>query len=114
MTQLLPATTYLQRLQGYEDFVRQIMQEWQVPGAAIALITGTEVLFCQGFGKRDLERNLLVTPQTLFPIASCSKAFTAMTLAMLVDEGKLDWDTPVCHYLPFFKLADPFISERLT
>ncbi len=114
MTQIVPPAPYHQRLEGYDDFVRQIMQEWQVPGVAIAIVTDTDILFSQGFGKRDLERDLPVTEQTLFAIASCSKAFTAMDLAMLIDEGKLDWDKPVCHYLPSFKLADPVASERLT
>lgn len=114
MTQIVPTAPYHQRLEGYDDFVRQIMQEWQVPGVAIAIVTDTDILFSQSFGKRDLERDLPVTEQTLFAIASCSKAFTAMALAMLVDEGKLDWDKPVRHYLPSFQLADPVASERLT
>ncbi|HEY1352134.1 MAG TPA: serine hydrolase [Ktedonobacteraceae bacterium] len=114
MTQPVPASLYRERLHSYADFVHQIMQEWQVPGAAIAVVTDTEVLFSQGFGKRDVEQEVPVTEQTLFAIASCSKAFTAMGLAMLVDEGQLDWDTPVRHYFPSFKLFDSFASERLT
>jgi len=114
MTQIVPTAPYHQRLEGYDDFVRQIMQEWQVPGVAIAIVTDTDILFSQSFGKRDLERDLPVTEQTLFAIASCSKVFTTMALAMLVDEGKLAWDKPVRHYLPSFQLADPVASERLT
>ncbi len=101
-------------LQGFDDFVRTIMQAWNVQGLAIAIVKGDEVIFSQGFGKRDVAQSLDVTPQTLFPIASCTKAFTTTSMAMLADEGKLDWDTPVRTYLPTFKLYDIVATERLT
>src|SRR5579884_3599427 len=102
------------RLQGFEEFVGTIMQDWKVPGLAISIIKDGEIIFSNGFGKRDVDGGLEVTPQTLFPIASCSKAFTTTAMAMLADEGKLDWDTPVKHYLPTFKLYDSFVSEHMT
>jgi CubicO group peptidase (beta-lactamase class C family) len=73
-----------------------------------------EVILSQGFGKRDVAEGLEVTPQTLFPIGSATKAFTTMALGMLADEGKADWDTPVKTYLPTFKLYDSFATERMT
>ncbi len=103
-----------QVLQGFEDFVRARMQDWRVQGLAVAIVKDGAVIFSQGFGKRDGAQNLEVTPQTLFPIASCTKAFTTATLAILADEGKLDWDTPLRTYLPTFKLYDTVASERLT
>ncbi|HAT46203.1 MAG TPA: serine hydrolase [Ktedonobacter sp.] len=102
------------QLQGFADFVHSTMQNWKVPGLAIAVVKGSEVIFSQGFGERDVEGSLKVTPQTLFPIASCTKAFTTTAMAILADEGKLDWDTPVKNYLPSFKLYDPFASEHTT
>src|SRR5919199_580964 len=75
---------------------------------------GGAVIFCQGFGLRDVGRRLEVTPHTLFPIASCTKAFTTLGLAILVDEGKLDWDAPVRRYVPTFALHDPVATERMT
>ena len=101
-------------LQGFDDFVHTTMQSWNVQGLAVAVVKNGEVIFVQGFGKRNVAQNLDVTPQTLFPIASCTKAFTTTAMAMLVDEGKLDWDTPVRTYLPTFKLFDTVASERLT
>ena len=101
-------------LHGFDDFVRTTMQAWNIQGLAIAIVKNSEVVFSQGFGKRDVARDLDVTPQTLFPIASCTKAFTTTALAMLADEGKLDWDTPVRAYLPTFKLFDSVAAERLT
>jgi CubicO group peptidase (beta-lactamase class C family) len=104
----------LTQLQGFDDFVDSIMRDWKVPGLAISVVKDGEVIFSQGFGKRDVDGGLEVTPQTLFPIASCTKAFTTTSMAILADEGKLDWDTPVKHYLPTFKLYDLFASEHIT
>ena len=102
------------RLQGLDDFVHTVMQDWQGPGLALTVIKDNEVIYMQGFGERDRAQKLPVTPQTLFPIASCTKAFTTASLAILADRGKLDWDTPVRAYIPSFKLYDPVASERAT
>ncbi|HEY7414821.1 MAG TPA: serine hydrolase [Ktedonobacteraceae bacterium] len=102
------------RLQGLDNFVRTVMQEWQGPGLAVSVIKDNDVIYMQGFGERDKTQNLPVTPQTLFPIASCTKAFTTASLAILADQGKLDWDTPVRAYIPSFKLYDPVASEHAT
>src|SRR5579862_6023900 len=91
------------QLQGLADFVQTVMQDWQVPGVALAVIKNNEVIYAQGFGLRDKEQGLPVTPRTLFPIASCTKAFTTASLSFLADQGKLDWDTPVRAYMPGFK-----------
>ena len=102
------------QLQGLDDFVHRVMQDWSVPGVALAVIKDNDVIYAQGFGLRDKEPGLPVTPQTLFPIASCTKAFTTASLSILADQGKLDWDTPVRAYMPAFKLYDPVASERIT
>ncbi|EFH85791.1 serine hydrolase [Ktedonobacter racemifer] len=109
-----PASATGTDLQGYPEFVEVTMQEWKVPGVAVAIVKDDEIVFAQGFGKRDLAENLEVTPQTVFAIASCSKAFTTMALAILVDEGKLSWDEPVRNYFPALKLCDPTISRLVT
>ncbi|GHO59107.1 serine hydrolase [Ktedonobacter robiniae] len=109
-----PSTATTPRLEEFTTFVHQMLKEWQVQGTAIAIVRDGQVIFQQGFGKRDTKHDLDVTPQTLFPIASCSKAFTTAALAILADEGRLDWDTPIRTYIPTFRLADPFASERLT
>lgn len=97
-----------------EDLIAQEMERWHVPGAAVAIVQDGEVIFTQAFGSRDKAQSLPVTPDTLFAIASCSKAFTAMTVGMLVDEGKLAWNQPVRQYIPEFQLQDSFASERIT
>ena len=109
--QLPDATTQLREL---DDFVRTVMQDWKVPGLALTVIKDNEVIYAQGFGQRDKTHDLSVTTQTLFPIASCTKAFTTAAMSILADQGKLDWDTPVRAYIPSFKLYDPFATERVT
>ncbi|MBO0777821.1 MAG: beta-lactamase family protein, partial [Ktedonobacteraceae bacterium] len=111
MTQTPPVED---RLQGFEDFVQTTMQEWQLPGLAIAIVKDSAVILSQGFGKRNVAEDLDVTPETLFAIGSCTKAFTATALGMLIDEEKLNWDTPVRQHLPAFKLCDAVASEQAT
>ena len=96
------------------SFIQQTLDQWHVPGVAVAVIKDGQTILCDGFGSRNLAQNLPVTADTLFPIASCTKAFIATCLALLVDEGKLEWDKPVRHYLPAFKLHDPHATELMT
>jgi CubicO group peptidase (beta-lactamase class C family) len=102
------------QLKKFPEFVTKAMAEWKVPGMAIAIVKDGKVILSEGFGLRDVKNNLKVTPQTIFAIGSSSKAFTATTMGILADEGKLDWDKPVREYLPTFKLWDGFASERMT
>jgi CubicO group peptidase (beta-lactamase class C family) len=96
------------------DYVEEVMASWQIPGLALAIVKGDEVLHMQGYGVRDVETREPITPDTIFPIASSTKAFTAMGIALLVDEGKVEWDKPVRNYLPDFELSDGYVSEKLT
>jgi CubicO group peptidase (beta-lactamase class C family) len=102
------------KLAGFEEFVQRTMQEWKVQGLAVAIVYDGKVILSRGFGLRDAAHDLPVTEQTLFPIASCTKAFTTTAMGILADQGKLDWNTPVRTYLPDFKLHDAFASERMT
>lgn len=109
-----PKTGDLGKLKGFETFVHSILAEYKVPGVAIAVVKDGKVLYAQGFGYRDIQGGLKVTPRTLFGIGSCSKAFTAVTMGILIDEGRLDWGKPVRTYLPTFQLSDPLATEMLT
>src|SRR5262249_27081546 len=71
-------------------------------------------LLLKGFGVRERGRAEPITPDTVFPLASCSKAFTTTLLAMLVDDGVMDWDDPVRKHLPGFKLPDANADALLT
>jgi CubicO group peptidase (beta-lactamase class C family) len=95
-------------------FVDKLMAEWHVPGAAIGVVKDGKIICLRGFGYRDLENRLKADEKTLFCIGSCTKAFTALSAALLVDEGKLDWDTPIIEYLPDFRLYDQYATAHAT
>ncbi len=101
-------------LAGFDEYIENEIEKYQVPGLAVAIVHKGEVIHMKGYGLRDVDQNLPVTPETLFAIGSCSKAFTAMGAALLIEEGKLDWDTPVRNYMPWFKLHDSAASEQVT
>ena len=109
-----PAEAAQEALAGYDEFVAKAIEDWKVPGLAVAIVKGGEVVYAKGFGHRDVEQNLPVTPDTLFAIGSSSKAFTTFVVGTLVDEGKLDWDKPVTTFLPDFQLYDPNATALIT
>ena len=92
----------------------EAMAEWKVPGLAIAVVQDGETALLKAYGQRDVEAGLPVTTGTQFTICSITKTFTATGLAMLVDEGRLDWTKPVRDYLPEFRLHDPIATDRIT
>ena len=97
-----------------EADVNRVMQTFDVPGIAIAVVKDGKVIATQGFGVRKLGQPAPVDSKTLFEIASNSKAFTAAALAMLVDEGKLAWDDPVIKHLPDFQMYDGYVTHEMT
>jgi CubicO group peptidase (beta-lactamase class C family) len=101
-------------LGDFDDFVNQALKDWKVPGVAVAVVQDGKVILLKGYGYRDLEKQLPVTPNTLFAIGSITKSFTVTTLGMEMDEGKVDWDKPVRDYLPTFKMYDPVLTEQMT
>ena len=98
----------------FEDFARRAMAAYHVPGASIAIVKDGKIAYAKGFGFRDVEHNLPVSPETIFAIGSCTKAFTATAVGILVDQGKLDWDTPIKKYLPDFAMYDQVATENLS
>jgi len=90
------------------------LQDFEVPGAAVAVVKDDAIVFAAGYGTRELGRDLPVNEHTLFAAGSISKSFTATSLAMLVGEGKLAWDDPVTHYLPGFQLYDAYATREIT
>lgn len=101
-------------LAGFEEYAQKAMKDWEVPGMAIAVVKDDKIVFAKGFGVRKIGEATPVDEKTLFAIGSSSKAFTAATLALLVDEGKLKWDDRVSKYLPDFETYDPYVTRELT
>src|SRR5262249_707878 len=109
-----PAVAMKKSLEGFDAVIEKAIKDFKVPGLAIAAVKDGEVLYAGGFGKRDAEKGLPVTPETLFAIGSCTKAFTTFVMGTLVDAGKLEWDTPVRTYLPGLRMSDPIATESIT
>lgn len=90
------------------------LKTFDVPGIAVAVIKDGKLVHAKGYGVRSLKNMLKVDENTLFGIASNSKAFTAAALGMLVDEGKIKWDDKVTDYIPEFKLYNPYVTDEFT
>ncbi len=108
------AASQLKELADFDAFVAAAMKDWKVPGVAVAIVKDGKVVLSKGYGTRNQEKNLPVTPRTLFAIGSISKSFTVATLAALASNGKFEWDTPVREYWPEFRLADDVMTSRVT
>lgn len=102
------------RLSAVEQVVETRRKALGIPGVALAIVKDDRVIYVKGFGVRDFERNTPVTPETLFGIASASKAFTSLAVAISADEGKLSFDDSPKKMLPFFKLRDADSDARIT
>jgi CubicO group peptidase (beta-lactamase class C family) len=90
------------------------MKSQHIPGAVLAIVRDDRVVFTFAAGVRDIEHNLRVTPDTLFPIGSCTKAFTSMEIARSADRGLLSLDDHPRRFLPYLKLADPEADAHIT
>lgn len=101
-------------LQKIRTHIETSMEAWGTPGLAVGIVRDGRVILAEGFGRRDIEKNLPVTSETRFILGSTTKAFTTMAMGILVDEGKLDWDKPVSSYLPQFKLMNDYATLHAT
>src|SRR6478672_13674668 len=98
----------------FDAYVARVLQTFKVPGAAVAIVKDGRVVLARGYGVKKLGAPGPVTASTRFGIASNTKLFTATALAILVDEGKINWDTPVIRYLPSFAMYDPWVTREIT
>jgi CubicO group peptidase (beta-lactamase class C family) len=101
-------------LAAIEKAVEVNRRNLKVPGAALVIIKDDRVVLLKGFGVRDVEKGLPVTPETLFGIGSCTKTFTALAAVISADEGKLSLDDAPKKFLPYFKLRDAEADANAT
>lgn len=97
-----------------DALVEKTLKTFEVPGIAVAVVKDDKVIHAKGYGVRSLNTQQKVDENTLFGIASNSKAFTAAALGMLIDEKKLSWDTKVTDVIPEFKMYNPYVTEEFT
>ena len=97
-----------------DEVAEKALKEFSAPGCAVVIVKDGQVIYLKGYGVREKGKDDKVTPDTVFPIASCSKAFTATAIAMLADEGKLKWDDKVREHLDYFRLSDELADREVT
>lgn len=103
-----PATAEL------DQRIEQARLDWDIPGLAVGIVYNGEVVLSKGYGTLEAGAKEPVDGETVFAIASNTKAFISAAIGMLVEEGKLSWDDPVRKHLPYFALYDPYVSENTT
>ncbi|MEZ5082022.1 MAG: serine hydrolase [Bacteroidales bacterium] len=96
-----------------KEYLQKANEQFEMPGMAVGIIKDGQVVFNEAFGKRNTKTGEKTNTETIFGIASCTKAFTAACMAILVDEGKLDWTDKVIDHYPDFKLHDPYITREM-
>ena len=102
------------RFDGLDTAFERILKDWHAAGFAVAIVEKDKLVYEKGFGYRDVEKKLSVTPNTLFAIGSCTKAFTASLIGLLEKEGKVDIDKPVELYMPGLKFFNDPMNNTIT
>ncbi|HVI59059.1 MAG TPA: serine hydrolase [Luteimonas sp.] len=100
-------------LQDLDAYVERVRKQFDVPGIAVAIVKDGRVVLERGYGVRRLGEPAKVDAHTLFAIASNTKAFTAASISILADEGKLRLDDRVIDHLPWFRMSDPYITREM-
>ncbi|GGK10491.1 serine hydrolase [Luteimonas terricola] len=100
-------------LTGLDAQVESVREAFKVPGVAVAVVKDGELVFAGGWGEREVGKAEVVDADTLFSIASITKAFTSASLSILADEGKLDMDDRVIDHLPWFRMDDAYVTREM-
>lgn len=101
-------------LKALDVYYEQMVKDWNVPSASIGIVKDGKLIFAKSYGVKEIGKNEKPDKNTLYAIASNTKAFTSTIIGQLVDEGKLDWNDRVKDYLPYFELYDPWVSNEVT
>ncbi|HEU5314130.1 MAG TPA: serine hydrolase domain-containing protein [Candidatus Udaeobacter sp.] len=112
--QSVPAVPVNDPIANLDAFITRVLKEYQVPGAAVAVAQNGKAVLLKGYGVRDVTKPGAVDENTIFQLASVTKTLTGAAAATVVEEGKLDWDTPIFNYLPEFVGYDPYMTRYLT
>lgn len=97
-----------------EQWTQNLMKAFDVPGVSVAIVSSSDIEFIQGYGVKTLGQKTSVDENTLFGIASISKSFTGLGLALLEAEGRINWQDKVIDYLPDFQMNDPWVTKEMT
>src|SRR3954447_4809441 len=105
---------YSKQLAAIEEKVEARRKELGIPGMSLVIVKDDQIIYLKGLGYKDFEKKAPVTPDTQFAIGSATKAFTALTVLMAQDEGKLSIDDSPKKYLPYFHMYDPDTDKNIT
>ena len=103
-----------QKLTGFDAYMAKVLSDWNAPGIGVGIVVNDKLVFAKGYGYRDYGKKLPFTPETLCPIASSTKLFTAVAAGMLVEEGKLTWDKPVRDSVPEIRFYNDQLTNSVT
>src|SRR5579859_652688 len=101
-------------LKEFEGFIKTALANRQAPGAAVAIVRDTNIIFLKGYGLRDATKPDSVDTRTVFRLGSVSKSVTATLAAVLVNDNVIRWDDRVTKYLPDFRLKSMEATNKLT
>ena len=102
------------KLEGFDAFMEKTLKDWNAPGIGVGIVVDDKLVFAKGYGYRDYEKKLPITPSTLFPIASNTKLFTAIAAGFLVEEGKLTWNRPIRESVPTIQFYNDYLNNTIT
>jgi CubicO group peptidase (beta-lactamase class C family) len=102
------------KLEGFDSYMEQVLKDWNTPGIGVGIVVKDKLVFAKGYGYRDYENKLPMTPTTLSQIASNTKLFTAVAAGMLVEEGNLSWDKPVREAVPTIQFYNDQLNSNVT
>ena len=109
-----PGVDVAKRLEGFDAYMAKVLKDWNGPGIGVGIVVGDTLVFAKGYGYRDYEKKLPFTAETVCPIASNTKLFTAVAAGMLVEEGKLTWDKPVRESVPTVRFHNEQLNNTVT
>lgn len=107
-------TPFQKKLPVIDKYIDSFMYAWNIPGLALCIVYKDQVIYAKGYGYRDLENKLPVNAQTIFPIASNTKLFTATAALLLQDEQKLNLDKPARDYMPALRFSTDDLNAHIT
>jgi len=103
-----------QKLQGFDAYMEKVLKDWNAPGIGVGIVVNDKLVFAKGYGYRDYEKKLPITANTLFPIASNTKLFTAVAAGFLVEDGKLNWNRPIRESVPSIEFYNDELNHTVT
>ena len=110
------SNSYSQQIQldSLDLQIHQLIKDFDIPGLSFGMVRNDSVIFSKGYGNLEIHKERKIDGNTILGIGSISKSFTALTLGILVDEEKINWDDKVKKYLPYFELYAPYVTDNFT